>query len=123
MSKRMQEYGTCILLHLVMPLLPLILEKIFTGEISPATLMMATSIYAITVGNLLKQKFFTVLSLLIGIIFAVAYGITIAEGSIPLPPNTNILAFSSILFIFVISLTEKFAVHITNGFECREYNL
>jgi len=110
-EKYWQEYLLCVLFQLLFPVLPILLEQWITGGISGKSLMLTTAIYSISVGNSSHEKLLFGLAVVISIIFAVNFGI-VAGGSDPLY-KSGLAATVCIFFLFLISLFEKYAVHVT----------
>lgn len=109
--KKWKDYLTCIIFHMSFPLLPLMIELLVNGTISPVNLLLATSMYCVTIGLSSVHTPVFALGLLACIIFAVGYGLGMkAEEDIG---NFIGLAYASIGLIFVIHLVERFARHIS----------
>jgi hypothetical protein len=111
-SAHYQEYYLCILFRLVLPILPILFELWIIGSISSKSLMLTTAMYAISIGNASQYKLMFGLTIIIGIIFSMCFGI-VASGSIPLL-HSEICAKISIVFIFLIASVEKYTMHVTD---------
>lgn len=106
-----QEYGLCILFHLMFPLVPMCLEQWISGSISSKTLLLSTAIYAIAIGNGSCYRFMLGLGVFIAFIFCVLFGV-ISAGITNLP-NVDISAKVTLIFLFLSSLVEKYTVHVS----------
>lgn len=119
MSKGVQEYGVCIIFNLLIPLLPIFLEKYFTGSISSPSMMISAAIYSVAVGNASSYKLLFAISILIGMIFSACFGVAMIEGTKEiLPKSSYTLAAVSIVAILTISLAEKYATYIVEKKKC-----
>ena len=54
--KPIQEYVLCILLHLLLPFLPLLIECGVQGRVDRKTLLLFLAIYALAIGVTSKSK-------------------------------------------------------------------
>lgn len=112
-SDKVQEYGLCILFHLVLPLLPIFLEKWISGAISSKSLLLCTAIYAVAIGNNSRYKLIFGISIIISFIFAVSFGVVAAgKASLSYSEESAMLTLS---LLFISSLIEKYGVHIVDG--------
>ena len=75
MSKQWQEFMTCVMLHMLFPLLPLGIEKWITSTISQETLSITASMYAVSIGLSSRNKVVFGGTMTIAFIFAVMFGI------------------------------------------------
>jgi hypothetical protein len=105
------EFMLAVLMHLTLPLIPLGFERWFTGSISMAGLAMATSMYAISIGNTTKIRVVFALYFVIGFIFAAAYGYAAGDRA-NTPPNLEDAATIALLLVFVSHLAERFYRHV-----------
>ncbi len=140
--EKLREYILCIIFHTLLPVLPIILERWITGSISSQSLLISAAIYSIMIGNDSKDKLIFGVSILAGIIFAVAFGAIAAVDSntqaimnaiSPYDYETNVIdiikethenrdllyveesAFTAIVALFLVSLVEKYRIHIIEG--------
>lgn len=110
---KVEEYFLCMLFHLFLPLLPLALECWFLGKISSMSLMLTTSIYAISIGNSSKIKSLFGINIMLGLIFAAVFGGVMNGGQVP--HHSELFAKIAILCIFLSSSIERFSTHIIQG--------
>ncbi len=69
-----------VILIIFLPLLPLLLELLSTGEISSTSLTLVASFFTLALGASSKSKAFFAFSVFVGVIFASAYIIVLKEG-------------------------------------------
>ncbi len=110
---RYQEYGLCVLFHLVFPLVPMFLELWISGSISSKSLLLSTAIYAIAIGNSSRFRIMLGLCIFIAFIFCVLFGV-VAAGAVS-PANGEISAKFTLIFLFLSTLAEKHGVHVSEG--------
>lgn len=122
MNKEIQEYGTCILFNLLMPILPLFIEEWFSGKITSSSLMMAAAMYAISVGSTSSNKMLFSISVSISVIFSACYGFVMVNDGNNLPTYSFEFAAISVVAILTTSLVEKYAKYVTNKQKCWEFD-
>ena len=76
-----ENYFTCILLHMLLPLLPIIIEFIINKSVKQESLTLTASMYAITIGISSKSKSQFGLAVVVSLIFAICYGADIHRAS------------------------------------------
>lgn len=117
-SPEWSEYLTCILLHMTLPLLPLLFEAIaLKGPPTQGTVAITTAIYAISIGLSSENKAMFGLCVFIGFVFSALYGVIAAAGS----EASSILSWAawiSMIFVFVIHACERYNKHVV---DCRPF--
>ena len=121
MKNNYQDFWTSIFLHLVLPLMPLIIEFNYTGFVSIRSLTMTASIYAFSIGVSSRNKATLAFCILIGLLNAGNYGSTIKTSKEIINNTTydflNVGAFWLIVLIFGIHVVERFNRHVSEGEE------
>lgn len=120
------EFLTCIILHMLAPLLPLILEAWFTrGNVTENTLAITASMYAVSIGLSSRNKAIFSFCFFASILFSMAFGI-LTNGS----ANSNqqsagitlpwvpVMAYGAIVFVFLIHVIERYNKHVV---ECMPF--
>jgi hypothetical protein len=69
-----QQYGICLLLHLTLPVIPLLLELWVVGRIQITSITLGASMYVLAIGVSSRNPLLLGLALVEGIIFAVFFG-------------------------------------------------
>lgn len=107
-----QHYLLCILLHMLLPLLPIAIEFWRTKTVGEKSLTLAASMYAIAIGissaNILLFGF----CIFTSITFAIAYGI-VSTQNIPLP-HCEAFAIWGIIAVFVLHALERYNTHVAD---------
>lgn len=108
------DFFLAISLHLLAPLLPLLFERWFAGAVSVNSLSIATSMYAIAIGNTSRSKAMMGIYLLIAIVFAAAYGV-VAKDALMAPPDLRFWAYFALGFMFLSHSVERYTMHVLRG--------
>lgn len=116
-SEETTEFLTCIILHMLVPLLPLIIETWkMKGVPTEATLAITASMYSISIGLSSRNKGVFSLCLFISFLFSMAFGLIIgASGSLPLLKAGALL---TIILVFIIHACERYNIHVV---ECAPF--
>jgi len=122
MKDNYQDFFTSILLHLLLPLMPLVFEFNYTGFVSERSLTMTASIYAFSIGVSSRNKVTLAICIIIGLLNAGNYGATILdelneEITHKTFDFTNLGAFWLIILIFIIHGIERWIRHIQENEE------
>lgn len=79
----LSNFSGCLLLHMVIPLLPILLEKVLSGKPSDSTLLITISTYSIALAISSRYFIFFLICMFLSIIYACIYGIYVSQiGSI-----------------------------------------
>lgn len=98
---------------LVFPLLPLLFEFWVSGTVTEPSAIVVASMYAFSIAFATRLKFVFALALLIGVIFAMAFGaIVIRAQSLSHALPLSILA---ILCFFGTHALERYKIHVLDG--------
>lgn len=112
---RWQYFLTCILLHLIWPLIPLLLEKLLTGDITEVSIALAAGMYAVGIGLSSRYMFLFFLCLVLGFIYSAIFGFEMAqslEGTSRPGLETEFLAWFGIITVFLIHAGERVKRHL-----------
>lgn len=113
MSKEWQEYLSCLLFHMLLPLLPIMIELWITGTVGPAPLFLSVAMYSIAIGMTSSSRLIFGLCCAITIIFAIVYGIAISKAAPP--PSASFAAKWALLAVFVIHGAERYNLHVVDS--------
>lgn len=109
------DYVMCLLMHMALPLLPLMFEWLVTqAPPSGRTVTLTTSLYAISIGLSSKNKMIFSLCLFIGIVFSVLFGLSHA----PKPADVASFSYMAIALVFVTHAAERYNRHVI---DCRPF--
>jgi len=111
LSKQKQDYYACVILHLILPLLPIGLEFISRGSISAESLTLMASFYAISISLSSKSPFQFALGIMICIIFSSIFGMIANPNHLP-PEWIRYFAGGTIAMIFVFHAMERYDRHV-----------
>lgn len=112
-SKQMDDYFACILLHLVLPLLPIALELLNSGKVSSNTLTLMASFYAISIGLSSYSRTQFAIGIIVCIIFAFIFGMISQGNKLALSlPMINVFASGTLLAIFIFHAIERYNRHV-----------
>jgi len=113
-SEELTEFFTCLILHMLVPLLPLIIETWkMKGAPTEATLAITASMYSISIGLSSRNKAVFSLALFVGILFSMAFGFSIGtDTSVDSLPSVKFGAVVTILLVFGIHACERYNKHV-----------
>jgi len=108
-------------MHMTLPLLPIIIERWATGTVTPLSLILTASMYAISLGLSALDELVFAMSLAVCILFAACYGGIVSSGTIW--TNAEQLALASILFVFFAHGFERHRRHVIFHEEYRPFGI
>ena len=106
----MENFILSIMFQMLLPLFPLFFEYWQSGGIKAETLTLLAALFAVSIGVSSRSKMLFGISIIIGIIFSVAYGLS-TNTSAPLV-NSEYYAGGSIIIIFLIHAGERWNLHV-----------
>ncbi|MGR5358138.1 hypothetical protein [Vibrio chagasii] len=120
-SDEVSDFVTCLLLHMILPLLPLIIETWKTqGNPTDMTLAISTSMYSIAIGMSSRNKAIFAVGVFVSILFSIVFGmlnVTVNGQSTSLPYVQGASLFTMFL-IFVMHGCERYNKHVV---ECKPF--
>jgi|CZKI01.1.fsa_nt_gi hypothetical protein len=113
MGKRYSEFTVALIFLLIFPLLPLLFEYWISGTITEASAVVVSSMYAFSIAFATRLKFVFAFALLIGVIFAMAFGaLMIRPSSLD---NSCPLSLLAISCFFGAHALERYKIHVLDG--------
>ena len=106
-----ENYFLCMLLHMLLPLLPLGLEFWQKATVGEKSLTLAAAMYTIAVGVSSRSRLIFGLTVSASIIYAVAYGVSSAEETLP---ASGAVAWCGILAAFLLHGLERYNRHVVD---------
>ncbi|KAF1073266.1 hypothetical protein MKHDV_03725 [Halodesulfovibrio sp. MK-HDV] len=107
------NFLTCIILHMLLPLLPLFLEYWFrNGTPAETTYAITAAMYAITIGLSSESTTMLGLCILICIVFSALFGVVCTETTHP--SHITTASSASIICIFTIHVLERYNKHVVD---------
>ena len=110
LPKPWQYFGGCVILHMIFPLFPLLLEDLFTNTISLKSMTLAACMYSFSIGLSSRNWFFFTYSLVISLFFAVIFGMVSARPDSTYPFLN--FAWFAIIFVFLTHIGERYNIHV-----------
>ena len=107
-----ENFGVCILLQIILPLLPILLEHCFTKEIQTTSLFISASLYSVAIGTSSKRIFIFSLSLVVLVTLAISYSFLMNDKTDDSTYSQITIGLISILLLFY--LFERFTIHVIN---------
>lgn len=107
--KHVQEYALCILLHLLLPFLPLLIEYGVQGRVEQKTLLLFLAIYPLAIGVTSQSKLMFGVTVVIGLVFSAFFGL--ASGGIKLSDFTSNTAYFCLAAVVLIHALERYNRH------------
>jgi hypothetical protein len=112
------QFGLCVFLHLIFPLLPIGFERVLKHHVSTSALMLALAMYAFALANTTKSGTCFGLFIVIGFFSGALYGFAEAQS---LTEDVVRFAWFTLLFIFVAHAIERFRRHVVQGEKFLEF--
>ncbi|CAI3111564.1 hypothetical protein KTH76_02220 [Acinetobacter baumannii] len=100
----------CILVHMLLPLLPLFIEWLLIDKISNSSYTITIAIYAMTIGASSTNSIIAILCIFIGIIFSVLYGATVSNPKLVF--DIQLWSIMALITIFVPHALERYNRHV-----------
>lgn len=111
LSEEWFDFFTCILLHMLLPLLPLLIESWLKGAPSEGTMAITASMYSTAIGFSSRNKAMLGLCISISIIFSVVFGV-VSAGSHASLDGVSFYSKISIFAVFLLHLFERYNRHV-----------
>jgi hypothetical protein len=105
-----ENYLLSLLFHMTLPLFPLVLEYWQNGGVKTETLTLLAALYSISIGVSSRSKIIFGLSVIISIVFSVAFGLS--SGGTSVLVNSEFYAATSIVCIFIMHAGERWNIHV-----------
>ena len=102
----------CILMHLLLPFLPLLIECGVQGRVEQKTLLLFMAIYPLAIGVTSQSKLMFGVTVVIGLVFSAFFGL--ATGGIKLSELTSKIAYVCLLAVMLIHALERYNRHVAD---------
>lgn len=110
--QHVQEYIVCIILHLLLPLLPLAIERWISKDVSDRSATLTAAMYCIAIGTSSRSKLIFGAAIVISIVLSTAYGLCMKETEHP--DGSVFLSFICICAIFFAHAGERWNRHLVD---------
>ena len=109
----MSEFTVAVIFLLIFPLLPLLFEFWISGTLTDSSAVVVASMYAFSIAFATRLKFVFALALLVGVIFAMAYGaIMIKASSLAHALPCSVFTIGA---FFGAHVMERYKMHVLDG--------
>ena len=108
--EHVEQYGLCILFHLLLPLLPLGIELAALGHVEPKTLLLFLAIYPLGIGVSSRSSLMLGFTIVIGIWYSIFFGMS--AGSLQLRPEILLIGYLCIIAVIGIHSCERYNRHV-----------
>lgn len=115
-----QNFLACVALHMVLPLLPLLLERWFSGEIAPKSISLTAALYSLAIALSSRHVALLGIGILLGFAFAATFGY-LSTDPIPMLRSAHTSSGAAIAFMFGLHIIERFYRHIFKDEEFFEF--
>jgi hypothetical protein len=109
LSNSWQNWLLSVLFHMLLPLLPILLELIFTNAISEQSITLAASMYTIEIGVSSRNRAIFGITIILSIIYAAIFGFVAGAHTVEISKS---FSFIGILSVFVMHLLERINRHV-----------
>ncbi len=107
-----ENYLLSIVLHLLLPLLPIGMECLLTGKVTERSLTLAASMYSISIGVSSKSRLMFGITIMVSLIFAAIFGYVAKVDS-----SQNAYgpyAVATIVAVFIVHTAERYNRHVVD---------
>ncbi|MCZ3030141.1 hypothetical protein NYY88_17575 [Acinetobacter baumannii] len=104
----------CLIVHMSLPLLPLVAEWLITGIVTKSSLTITIAIYAMTIGASSTNAIIAIICIIIGIIFSVLYGVTLIQNTYQFMIDTMLISKIALGTIIVPHVIERYNRHLVD---------
>jgi hypothetical protein len=111
-AKEWQQFLVCLLLHMMLPLSPLLIEQIIQGYVSPTTFYVAITIYALAIGTSSRNVLLFIICVIIGVSSAAVFGIAVGRGYNSV---SYMWGHMALLGVFAIHALERYNRHVVEA--------
>jgi hypothetical protein len=105
-----EQFLLCILLHMVLPCVPLLIELAITKSLSEATVLLFVAMYSLTIGASSRNLLLAFTTVVFGVLFSALFGAVMKS------PGTSLgmtdIGLVGLLIIVLIHFIERINRHI-----------
>ncbi len=106
-----ENFWVSILLHLLLPLFPLAIELIQNGVISKNSLVLAASMYTISIGVSSRSRLMFAFTIAASVFYAFLYGIVSGQSTTTIAEPASLIG---ILATFIVHSGERYNRHVVD---------
>jgi hypothetical protein len=108
-----QDFLACIALHMLLPLLPLLLELWFAKGIDAKSITLTAALYSMAIGLSSRHIALLGIGFLFGFTFAATFGYLSTEPK-PALENVSFISATAIAFMFAVHIIERYYRHVSD---------
>jgi hypothetical protein len=112
LSGAWSQFIPCLLFHLLMPLVPLFLERLLEGHFQEKTLVITAAMYAIALAISSRWQWFVFAGLFVSIVYSAIFGALSYAARVHQVFEAGSMAEYAILVLLVIHTIERFGRHV-----------
>lgn len=112
LSDPWQQYGLCILFHLLLPFLPLIIERIVLGHLEEGTFFLFLAVFPLSLGVTSRSALLFGVTVVIGLLCSIFFGLI--AGRLHLNPITTTLGCFCLIAVILIHAMERYNRHVVD---------
>jgi hypothetical protein len=116
------QYIGCILLHMSLPLMPLLIEVVLIDRgAKNTTLTLTLALYAMAIGLSSINLSMFCLCIVLGIVSSVFFGVLSAQEAMHAPESLNgigVFVWVCLVLVFLAHLTERYFRHVVS---CKKF--
>ena len=107
-----QQYGLCLLFHLLLPFLPLVIEWIVLGHMEEKTFFLFLSVFPLSIGVTSRSALLFGVTIVIGLLYSIFFGLI--AGSLHLNPMTTTWGYFCLFAVILIHSMERYNRHVAD---------
>ena len=104
-----QNFLSCVVLHVALPLLPLVLEYWFSGKVDEKSAVLTAAMYSLAIGLSSRSLALFALCLMSGVLFSAAFGFLTKTPGLG---QANFGAYVAIGTIMGVHVVERYNRHV-----------
>ena len=106
-----QNFLFCVALHLTLPLMPLVIERWFTGQIEEKSAVLTAAMYSMALGLSSRNIAIFGMGLLAGILFSAAFGFLCQTNHLE---KADSWSYTVIIAIMIFHAIERYNRHVVD---------
>ena len=108
-SPEWQNFLFCCALHVTLPLLPLGIERWFSGTVDEKSAVLTAAMYSMAIGLSSRNLALFGLGLIQGVVFSAAFGFLSKTAHLQ---SADVVAYAAICFIMAVHVIERYNRHV-----------
>lgn len=113
MPARFEQYGLCLLFHMMLPFLPLGIELASQERVAPKSVLLFLAIYPIGIGVSSHSQLMFGATVIVGIMYSAFFGLT--SGGVVVTEWIYTVGYLSLGAIVLVHAGERYKRHVRAG--------